>query len=282
MKDDEVAGAGNINTAEYWEYDTRLGRRWNVDPVVKHPESPYAVFANNPIWIVDFDGKDSIFYNKSGNEIKRITCAGNDFVFLQHNNGNKKIDGQNYYQGLTKASFFGDRWDVDQSMFKKIDFDAMSNFEEMAQKVDNAVKDDETLSGYKSESREGGKYDFKNGLLKKNKEENNTKTAYMTPEGILMNRNEAGNLLWGMGANKLGLPVGLSMLGGQYASLKDERAFDEEGEQFAIFYGSFIWNRTQVAQVSKARMAAAAEKRAKEAQIRWNEYQMNKKYIKDF
>jgi hypothetical protein len=30
-KDDEVSGAGNTMTAEFWEYDTRLGRRWNVD-----------------------------------------------------------------------------------------------------------------------------------------------------------------------------------------------------------------------------------------------------------
>ncbi|MFN9319572.1 MAG: hypothetical protein ACK58Q_03225, partial [Chitinophagales bacterium] len=31
-KDDEVYGAGNLNTAEFWEYDTRIGRRWNTDP----------------------------------------------------------------------------------------------------------------------------------------------------------------------------------------------------------------------------------------------------------
>lgn len=31
-KDDEMSGEGNTNTAEYWEYDARLGRRWNIDP----------------------------------------------------------------------------------------------------------------------------------------------------------------------------------------------------------------------------------------------------------
>ena len=34
-KDDEVSGAGNINAAEFWQYDTRLGRSWNVDPIFK-------------------------------------------------------------------------------------------------------------------------------------------------------------------------------------------------------------------------------------------------------
>jgi len=48
-KDDEISGNGNTYTAEYWEYDARLGRRWNVDPVVKPWESSYAAFANNPI-----------------------------------------------------------------------------------------------------------------------------------------------------------------------------------------------------------------------------------------
>lgn len=34
-------------------YDSRIVRRWNTDPVVKHYESPYAVFDNNPILIAD-------------------------------------------------------------------------------------------------------------------------------------------------------------------------------------------------------------------------------------
>lgn len=59
-KVDEVSGEGNHYTAEYWEYDSRLLRRWNQDPVVKHHESPYACFANNPIWFADPNGADTI------------------------------------------------------------------------------------------------------------------------------------------------------------------------------------------------------------------------------
>ena len=59
-KDDEIAGEGNSYTAEFWQYDSRLGRRWNIDPVVKYHESPYACFANNPIWFADPNGADSI------------------------------------------------------------------------------------------------------------------------------------------------------------------------------------------------------------------------------
>ena len=46
-------------SAQYWEYDPRLGRRWNIDPVIKVWESPYACFANNPVWFSDPLGDDS-------------------------------------------------------------------------------------------------------------------------------------------------------------------------------------------------------------------------------
>jgi RHS repeat-associated protein len=53
-KSDDVT-PGNY-TAEYWEYDSRTGRRWNPDPVVNISESRYATFGNNPIYYSDPDG----------------------------------------------------------------------------------------------------------------------------------------------------------------------------------------------------------------------------------
>ncbi len=55
-KDDEIAGQGNSYTAMYWQYDSRLGRRWNVDPIKVDWESPYATFRNNPVFLNDIDG----------------------------------------------------------------------------------------------------------------------------------------------------------------------------------------------------------------------------------
>ena len=48
-KVNEIAGIGNHYTALYWEYDTRLGRRWNLDPKPVPEESGYATNRNNPI-----------------------------------------------------------------------------------------------------------------------------------------------------------------------------------------------------------------------------------------
>jgi len=83
-KDDEVAGAGNSYTAEFWQYDSRLGRRWNVDPIVKPWQSGYSCFSGNPIWRIDPNGDDD-FFNAfgqylcsigTGSKINVITAAG--------------------------------------------------------------------------------------------------------------------------------------------------------------------------------------------------------------
>jgi hypothetical protein len=51
---DEIAAG--LTTAMYWEYDSRIGRRWNRDPVLKIWESPYLTFGDNPIYFSDLEG----------------------------------------------------------------------------------------------------------------------------------------------------------------------------------------------------------------------------------
>ena len=43
-------------TALYWEYDSRTGRRWNVDPVTQESISSYSVFDLNPFLCSDPNG----------------------------------------------------------------------------------------------------------------------------------------------------------------------------------------------------------------------------------
>jgi len=69
-KDDEIAEG--IYTAEFWEYDSRIGRRWNVDPVVKPWESSYACFNNNPVVNVDPKGNDA----KPSKKVEEIAESG--------------------------------------------------------------------------------------------------------------------------------------------------------------------------------------------------------------
>ncbi len=59
-KSDEIKGEGNSYTAEYWEYDPRIGRRWNLDPKPTTGISEYAAFNNSPIWLSDVKGDTSV------------------------------------------------------------------------------------------------------------------------------------------------------------------------------------------------------------------------------
>jgi len=63
-KDNDI-GEGMFS-AEFWEYDSRIARRWNPDPIVKKYESFYACFSNNPILFVDPNGQDVV----NGDEIR--------------------------------------------------------------------------------------------------------------------------------------------------------------------------------------------------------------------
>lgn len=71
-KTDEIAGVGNHTTAEFWEYDPRTGRRWNVDPVPKPYFSGYSAFANNPINFIDPNGADTLKIKGANNSLWTI------------------------------------------------------------------------------------------------------------------------------------------------------------------------------------------------------------------
>jgi hypothetical protein len=58
--DDEIKGQSNSLGAKYWEYDPRVGRRWNLDPRHIPGISPYAAFNNNPIFNNDSLGDTSV------------------------------------------------------------------------------------------------------------------------------------------------------------------------------------------------------------------------------
>ena len=62
-KENEIYGEGNTYSAEYWMYDSRLGRRWNLDPVDQISISNYAVLSNSPIINIDPNGDVIVIAN---------------------------------------------------------------------------------------------------------------------------------------------------------------------------------------------------------------------------
>jgi photosystem II stability/assembly factor-like uncharacterized protein len=99
-KDNEVLGTGNAYTAQFWEYDPRLGRRWNLDPKPNAIESSYSCFSNDPIWINDPNGDITHIYTTSGVYVGTILdkLKTNEVVVLTEANAkaimNLKSDGK--------------------------------------------------------------------------------------------------------------------------------------------------------------------------------------------
>jgi hypothetical protein len=99
-KVDEIAGVGNHNTALFWEYDTRLGRRWNLDPVPQINISDYAVNGLNPILYMDPNGDDKFKIHKEG-RIQRIKTKDKFDQFLVYKDG----DGDGDKEWVQVAQF---------------------------------------------------------------------------------------------------------------------------------------------------------------------------------
>ena len=140
-KDDEIYGKGNASSAEFWEYDSRLGRRWNQDPKPNPSISNYACFANNPIFITDPLGdeikikyggflgigrktatyKDGKYLDKKGNE---ITSENKFFNVIKQgiSDLNSKPEGAKIVDELAKSEkIFTIKWKpgtFDDGLFK--------------------------------------------------------------------------------------------------------------------------------------------------------------------
>lgn len=100
-KDNEVSGTGNTMTAEFWEYDSRLGRRWNLDPVDKPWMSSYHAFSNKPIWKIDPNGANDGIYlvdEETGNKTKvsdQGDKEGYDIIYTGKVNADGSMSAKN-------------------------------------------------------------------------------------------------------------------------------------------------------------------------------------------
>lgn len=89
-KDDEVKkGKGNSYTTEFRQYDSRLGRWLSLDPMLKAHESPFVSHANNPLWFVDPNGKDTTRTASAGAEMDTYL---NDQIAKTNRKGEVKTD----------------------------------------------------------------------------------------------------------------------------------------------------------------------------------------------
>jgi hypothetical protein len=104
--DNEVSGNGNSYTAEFWQYDARLGRRWNQDPVVKPWQSNYHTFSNNPIAKTDPLGNTDDWVRTDGSKDWQYDSrvqSSSDAKALYGENTEYKNDGDSFKGADTKT-----------------------------------------------------------------------------------------------------------------------------------------------------------------------------------
>ena len=88
-KDDEIKGSANSYTASFWEYDPRLGRRWNTDPIIFSWQSTYSCFNNNPLLFIDPSGQGAEVSAKR--EKGKVTAIEINANFYVHGKDTKKL-----------------------------------------------------------------------------------------------------------------------------------------------------------------------------------------------
>ncbi len=97
-KSDEI-GTG-FTTAQFWEYDSRIGRRWNVDPIDLVSISNYSVNQNNPLKYCDplgnSPGDPKTYKVKKGDNLtkisKKVGVEVKDLVKMNHIKDKNKIN----------------------------------------------------------------------------------------------------------------------------------------------------------------------------------------------
>ena len=125
LKDDEVYGpTGTSTTAEFWQYDTRAVRRWNLDPEPQISISDYAAFTLSPILYNDPRGNSATKYEtKDGRELLN-TNDGKDIVVtvpdrlvkpMEHfaaNNSKETLNSPEWNDNMTNTALkMGGTWD---------------------------------------------------------------------------------------------------------------------------------------------------------------------------
>ena len=172
---------GNDNYVDLGErgVDTRLGKlNWSIDPrAAEYPwQSPYAYYANSPIWQLDYkgmggtsthtdkDGNVVAVYDDGDNGVYRHDCTGAEaekHVKKNYSNNNTSAGGKKMGESLHSLSF------ANQNLYNitrqvkaaRIKIDFGSN--ELTKKVQEIINSNPTVVDYATKARTDGDWDIK-------------------------------------------------------------------------------------------------------------------------
>ena len=263
-KDNEVYGAGNLNTAEFWQYDTRLGRRWNLDPKPLPSISQYACFANSPIWMKDVKGDSAAVFYPDGTFWKVINDGKKEWTILHYAsttevmkvvNGNQvKITSYSKPSTYQFADPVGDVKDIKNGVIKNLVFVSSKKIGQILGEQ-GALDDANRKNSYSyllEEGKGNQKLDFSMSVIPfefpgaSSKAASNSSPMLFIPEGqnFAHNHFNFGNFLFGAAGSALGVSNFVLKMGGQYNSKFNSNTngypsqWDSNDDQLSIELGA--------------------------------------------
>lgn len=267
---DDYKGIGNHNHALYWEYDTRMGRRWNTDPRPIVGISGYSTFNNAPIWTSDHNGDTTFRFNLLGmflgaydlakkgiqgsigsfvydRESEKWKWEGTDFEFNDPDVDRKQLlqakPGKKMLQIVEDAEINGiavKNGIEHRSFFSRFSFAATQHGRPLRSGIDRFDK------------RVGGKMDFGIqifGGLPGGKEADHSGGFFLfgSDRTRAFNAMDAGNWMWGRAMQILGF----SKFSVHFGSQMNEGFGDTKSDQDAIGRGFRYKVKTNLKKVFK-------------------------------
>ncbi len=222
-------------------YDARIGRWLSVDPQWNPlaSTSPYTYALNNPLIIVDPDGRDTLYFDSNGRYLDKQTKKG-------------KGDHVGYYSdkdgNLVKFKF-NDQRDAESilsstsaSLVMNVDLNLIDGIAIGENKYGLTLTQENVLSGRfipvlypLVESRENQKMDY---VVQIDKKDPRIRSVVTVIDGIGYNNFDLGNYYWGMTMGLLGYTPSMAKLAAEVYERVWKGRSDDPTDQRAIEHGA--------------------------------------------
>lgn len=232
-------------TSQFWEYDSKIGKRWNLDPKPIIGISSYSVFKGNPLFYKDVLGDTTYQFSKKGKyigavdlDIKGIKGSIGEYKTLKDVNG-KEFQGWTSSNSFTFNDPIADRKQL--NTFKEGDQVLQivedGNINDIMKQSDIKARNIFSRFSFANKESSGGKMDFGLRYLQgvAGGGENDLLGGFFIfgSQHKAYNAMDGGNWLWGHAMNKLGFDYSTAKFGSE----ANEWFRDSPGDQISIKSG---------------------------------------------